>query len=463
MVAGLSGDSGKTLVSLGLAAAWVRKGLRVIPFKKGPDYIDAAWLSLAAGVPCRNLDSFLMSGRTIRDTWRRHAPGADLALIEGNRGLFDGMDAAGTHSTAALARLLDVPVLLVVDVTKMTRTAAALVLGAVKLDPGLKFAGVILNRVGGSRHRNVAGEAIESVTGLPVLGAIPRVRGEKMIPGRHLGLLTTDEHPEAAEAVAEARRLVEEHLDLEALHARLREFPPPDAAGEAGPGGKEARPAGEPPRIGVLRDAAFPFYYPENLEALRGEGAELVTVSALADSGLPGELDALYIGGGFPETHAERLAANTGFLASLRRAAEAGLPIYAECGGLMLLTRRIAFRGRNYPMAGVLPVEVGWSDRPTGHGYTIGRVDRPNPVYPVGTEIRGHEFHHSHVEMLEGTLGEWTALELERGAGVGGGRDGLLAGNTLALYTHVHAAGQREWAAGLVAAAERHRRSRRDA
>lgn len=452
VAAGLSGDSGKTLVALGLAAAWAKQGLAVAPFKKGPDFIDAAWLTLAASAPCRNLDSYLMAESTIRESWARATRGADVGVIEGNRGVFDGVDAEGSHSTAALAKLLNLPLLLVVDATKMTRTTAALVLGVKTLDPDLRLAGVVLNRVAGKRHARVAREAIESVTGVPVVGVIPKLSDQGMIPGRHLGLVTTDEFPEARDAIARAAEVVEEHLDLERIFeiaGGKRTFEP------GGDQSSDVQKAKGELRIGVVRDAAFPFYYPENLEALEAHGAEVVPVSALRDAQLPDGLHALYIGGGFPETHAEQLAANRPFLDALNQAASRGLPIYTECGGLMLLTESIEYENQSYPMSQVLPVRIGWSKKPSGHGYTRGIIDRENLFYPVGIEITGHEFHHSRLE--EGQHLPGTVMAMEKGTGVGGGRDGFIVNNVLALYTHVHAAGLPAWAEGMIRAAKRYR------
>ena len=460
VVAGLSGDSGKTLVALGLASAWAEKGLRVSPFKKGPDYIDAAWLTLAAGRPCRNLDTYLIDEKVILAAWRDAEGESDVRVVEGNRGLFDGMDADGSHSTANLAKLLRAPLLLVIDATKMTRTVAAVALGVRAMDPGLEVIGIVLNRVGGDRHRRVATEAVEKYASLPVLGAIPRLKKGELIPGRHLGLVTTDEHPASLEAVNLARETAEEHLDLDRIFrlAGERTGKPETTPVSGGPSsGVEQDRAGI--HIGVVRDAAFPFYYPENIEALVRRGARLVEVSALNDLNLPDGLDALYIGGGFPETHAEHLAKNRSFLKALHNAAELGLPIYAECGGLMLLAESMEYEGRFSRMAGVLPVKIGWSTRPSGHGYTAGRVDGENPFYPVGLEIRGHEFHHSRI--AEGPdLSGSTAIGLTRGTGVGRKRDGIVRGGVLALYTHVHAAGLPQWGDGMIAAAGRYRKLR---
>jgi cobyrinic acid a,c-diamide synthase len=489
-VAGLGGDSGKTLVALGLAAGWAEKGLRVAPFKKGPDYIDAAWLSLAAGAPCRNLDTFLMPEAAILRTWEYCCQRSDVAVVEGNRGLFDGLDAHGSHSTAQLAKHLQSPVILVVDATKVTATLAAIVLGVRQFDPSLDLAGVVLNRIGGSRHEKVAREAIETYTDVKVLGAIPRVKGgEDLLPGRHLGLITVEEHPRAIAAIEQARSLVLDHVDVTALtatqqragsplnicilpHTDMSSIPDPPSASQtllvedrlASPapiqvytGTAQGKSTPGPVRIAVIRDSAFSFYYPENLEALKRGGADIVTVDSLSDKTLPENIDALYIGGGFPETHAKKIADNTELLKSIKLAAESGLPIYAECGGLMLLCESIEFDGLISQMAGVFPHRVSWSRKPAGHGYTMGVIRELNPFYPIGTKIRGHEFHHSHFQGLGGDSGRATVMRLSKGNGVGGGHDGLSYKNVLALYTHVHAAGTTEWADGMLSAAWRYK------
>lgn len=369
-IAGFAGDSGKTILSLGLAAHWKAQGKRVQPFKKGPDYIDAAWLGLAAGRSCRNLDVFLMGASVVRETWRRWSSQCDLSLIEGNRGVFDGIDSRGSNSTAELAKLLECPVLLVLDVTKMTRTSAAMIKGVQALDPGLNLVGVVINRVAGRRHQRVVTDAIEESTDLPVLGAIPKLGNDTFIPGRHLGLVTTDEHPGVQKALNTARSVVEEYLDIEELEKLLgiSSAESNQAVRESLERGQQEKEPNGKVVIGVLRDAAFPFYYPENLELLQESGAEIHTVSVLADEKLPAGLDALYIGGGFPETHAAQIASNSSFLRSLKEAASAGLPIYAECGGLMLLTKSITFRESTYPMAGIFPLEVAWGENRRGMG-----------------------------------------------------------------------------------------------
>lgn len=453
-VAGLSGDSGKTLVALALLLGARARGLDVRAFKKGPDYIDAAWLTWASGGPARNLDTFLAGADAAARRFSRHAAGAGgLNVIEGNRGLLDGVDAAGTHSTAALAELLRAPVLLVLNATKMTATAAALVRGCQALAPGMTLAGVVLNQVAGSRHADVAREAIEGSCGVPVVGVIPRRAPADLLPGRHLGLVPPREHQGLEGAADALRRMALEHLDLDRILEAASAAPPIDAV----PAGVD--PAASPHErarsleIGYVSDSAFSFYYPENLEALEARGARLIPLSSLASEALPEHLSALYIGGGFPETHGPAIAANLPFLASMRRAAEGGLPIFAECGGLMLLADAVTWRGRRHAMAGVVPVEIDVLDTPQGHGYMLLSVDRPNPFFAVGAEIRAHEFHYSRIA---GCVPE-TACAVVRGTGCGGGRDACSVKRVWAGYAHLHADAVPAWADGMIRAAREYR------
>jgi cobyrinic acid a,c-diamide synthase len=452
LIAGLRGGSGKTVLTVGLCAALRRRGLRVAPFKKGPDYIDAAWLSAAAGKPCRNLDLFLMSPGAVARSFAAAAADADLALVEGNRGLFDGMDAQGSYSTAELAKLLGTPVVLAVDCSKMTRTVAALVLGCQRLDPQVPLRGVILNQTAGPRHESVLREAVEATCGLPVLGTVGKIP-DPLFSERHLGLVPPQEHARRTAAIEQVADVALRHLDLDAILDLARQAPPMEIPAQ---GPTAARgPAPERARVGVFRDAAFQFYYPENLEALGREGAKLIEVSPLRDAEVP-ELDALYIGGGFPETLAPRLAENRPFLASVRRAIEAGLPVYAECGGAVFLGQRLLFEGNEYAMAGVLPVVFGFAERPQGHGYAVLETVEQNPFYPVGESLRGHEFHYTY--MQSSTVADLRfAFRVRRGHGFDGRHDGLCHRNVLACYTHVHALGTEGWAASLVRAAARFR------
>jgi len=461
LVAGLRGGSGKTLVSLGLVAAWRKKGYIVAPFKKGPDYIDAAWLSRAAGKDCRHLDLFLMSPRTIVRSFVAAVGGSDVALIEGNRGLYDGMDAQGTCSTAEVAKLLQSPVVIAVDCTKTTRTVAATVLGCQRLDPEVRIGGVILNQTAGPRHESVLRKAIETICGVPILGAVARIP-RQLLPERHLGLVPPQEHDRQADAIEGVADLAETHLDLEALWNLSRQAPdieapeiePPqiEPAEQSPTGQRELKP--RQVRIGVFRDAVFQFYYPENLEALTREGASLIEISPLRETELP-EVDALYIGGGFPETLAPALARNARFLDSLRRAIEKGLPVYAECGGAVFLGKKLIYDQNEYPMAGVLPVVFDFHKKPRGHGYVVLETVENNPFFSVGDSLRGHEFHYTCLQ--SSTADDLNfAFRVRRGFGFDGQRDGLCRHNVLASYTHLHALGTDGWAASVVQAAVRY-------
>lgn len=447
VVAGLSGDAGKTFVSLGLLFLARQMGFRATAFKKGPDYIDAGWLSWASGCTARNLDTFLMGPEKTTQIFRTNALPDGLNLVEGNRGLFDGADAHGTHSTAELAKLLKAPVLLVINASKVTRTVAAFVLGCMKIDPDVRIGGVILNHVSGRRHESVLRQSVESTCGVPVLGVLPNVNAGALLPGRHLGLVTPQECGGVDNLREEILSAVHGHLDAKRIFELARSAPPVPARLEHSERAETSRGL----KIAFLKDSAFTFYYPENLEALEKSGAQLCPISALTTSFLPEDLDALYIGGGFPETHAKALSSNSSFLASLHRQALKGLPIYAECGGLMLLSQAIRWKGTKFPMAGVLPFEVEMCAKPQGHGYVELLVDSPNPYYPVGTKVRGHEFHYSRIIGADSLFR--TTCAVLRGTGCFGERDGVVIENVWASYTHVHAAATTEWAKGLLAQA----------
>lgn len=454
VIAGTGGDCGKTVTAIGLAAVWRKEGRDVIPFKKGPDYIDAAWLSLASGRPARNLDTWMMGSEGVLRSFAANAVQGGLHLIEGNRGLYDGEDVRGTHSSAELSKLLGSPVVLILPVNKMTRTVAAVALGMKHMDPALNIAGVLLNRIATARQEAVVRTAVEAETGLPVLGAIPQA-DEILLPGRHLGLVPPQEHANAEKAVHAAADLIRRSVDWKRLGtiaeaAALNPVLTPAANVRDSTPSSDARGL----RIGYFKSSAFTFYYPENLEAIERTGAELVSVDPLKDRELP-RLDALYIGGGFPETHAARLAGNTTFLFSVSDSAARGLPIWAECGGLMFLSRSIRWKDSVYPMASFLPVDLLLEDRPAGHGYEEALVDRPNPFVKQGTLLRGHEFHYSHIA---GVAKVETAFALRRGVGLGNGRDGIAMDRVLASYMHLHSSAYPDWANWILnAAREFHR------
>jgi cobyrinic acid a,c-diamide synthase len=455
VIAAPQGRSGKTTLALGLCAALAGRGLVVQPFKKGPDYIDPSWLSQAAGRACRNLDPFfLVSQAGVQSAFLRGAAGADLSLIEGNHGLYDSLDDEGTGSTAAVARWLRSPVVLVVNAARMGRSVAALVRGYQTFEPETNIAAVILNGVAQGRHELKLRHAVERHCGIPAVGAIPHSEA-LAIPDRHLGLVPRTEDDALLPALEACRKAVEQYVDLDAVLSIARSAPPvpqggnfPDQMDEHSVASPLPRPTLA--RIGVIRDRAFSFYYPENLEALADAGAGLIFVDALRDPHLP-DLDALYIGGGFPEVFMQELSANRRLRLDIRAAAASGLPIYAECGGLMYLSQHIIWGDRSAEMVGVLPCDVEVTGRPQGHGYVIAEAMEGNPFLPAGTTVRGHEFHHSRVVNWQGDLA--IVYHLVRGEGLGGGRDGLVCRNVLASYTHLHAAGSPGWATGMVSRA----------
>lgn len=456
VLAGLSGGSGKSVAAVGLLAALRARGIQTLPFKKGPDYIDAGWLAKAAGSPCYNLDPYLVGAEQLRATFFHHLQrDTDVALVEGNRGLYDGVNASGTYSTAELAILLDLPVLLVVNCAKTTRTVAALVLGCRLFDPRLRIVGVLLNQVANARHERVLRESLEQNTDIPVLGIIPRLSTD-IFPMRHLGLTPHQEYRGAEQAVAELGAVAMRHFDVDAILARMQPLTPP---GPPAPVPAQPAPAGAGLRLGIVRDSAFQFYYEENLEALRNSGVELVPINALEAERIPEDLHGLYIGGGFPETSAQTLADNQGFRHSLLRAIDQGLPVYAECGGLIYLGRSLLLDGREYPLVGVFPVTFSLARKPQAHGYSSLRVEGDNAFYARDLQVRGHEFRYSTVHSWSGESRD-LALRVERGTGFCDGRDGLVHKNVLALYTHVLTTGTPAWTSGLIAAARRHARRR---
>ena len=451
IIAALKGGSGKTILSLGLAAAWREMGLCVAPFKKGPDFIDPGWLSMAAGAPCYNLDPFLMDEKRILDSFLRHSDQDQISLIEGNRGLFDGLDIDGCCSTAELGRLLNAPVLLILDVTMTTRTMAAVVRGCQVFDPDLNIAGVILNRVAGPRQKRLITEAIGKYCGIPVVGSVPKLK-QNPFPERHMGLVPHQESDRAQKAIAWAGKIVTENLQLERIREIADQAPslgPMDPFGAAETG---AEPDPPHPRIGFIRDQALWFYYPENLSELEKLGAVLVEINAITSHTLP-DLDALYIGGGFPETQAQALADNGLFRETLKREIDKGLPVYAECGGLIYLGEHIRLSEKIYPMVGALPLDFVFHKKPSGHGYTVLETCGQNPYYSVGKILRGHEFHYSSPVFTASKESVHFAFTVRRGYGIDGSRDGICKRNVLGAYTHVHAAGESGWAKGIFRAA----------
>jgi cobyrinic acid a,c-diamide synthase len=443
-------SSGKTTITLGLCAALAERGLVVQPFKKGPDYIDPMWLGKAAGRPCYNLDFYCMSHPEILTTIGHRSMTADISLIEGNKGLYDGLDLDGSNSNAALAKLTNTPVVLVLDTRGMTRGIAPLILGNQAFDPEVRIAGVILNQLGGNRHEAKLRAVIEHYTDVPVLGGVHRNR-EMEITERHLGLIPSNEETASMVRIGAIRSIIKEHVDIDALlsvsgQAPLNFEPPP---------GRQAV-SGARVRIGIARDAAFGFYYPDDLEALEQSGAELVTINTLEDRDLP-EIEGLFIGGGFPETHMEALQANATLRRRIRDAIGNGLPAYAECGGLMYLSRSLSWKGTRCEMVGAIPGDILMHERPQGRGY-VRLCETPRLPWPEASsqiEFAAHEFHYSSLENITGNLSY--ALDVRRGTGIDGRHDGIVINNLVASYCHLRDTRQHRWAHRFVDFVRQHR------
>jgi cobyrinic acid a,c-diamide synthase len=385
----------------------------------------------------------MVSGDEVTGIFVKNARQSDISIIEGNRGIYDGKDEDGKHSTAELAKLLRAPVVLVVDCTKTTRTVAAVVKGCIDFDPEVSIAGVILNKLAGDRHRKVISDSIEKYCGVPVLGAVPKFTdGESLIPGRHLGLVTPSEFGSDENLETKLLEIAESYLNINEIINMAN-----NAESFEIKHSKDNIKTDHDVKIGYFKDSVFTFYYPENLEALRDNGAELVPISSLADSSLP-DIDGLYIGGGFPETHAEDLAKNRDLMKSVNNAARNGLPIYAECGGLIYLSKSLKWKGRVYHMADLFDIDLEMNLNPVGHGYTEAEVDRTNPYYEVGAHIKGHEFHYTGptAKIDPGSA----CMKIKTGTGLDGNRDGMVYRNCFASYTHIHASGANEWASSFV-------------
>ena len=441
LLAGDRSSSGKTTIVAGLLSALRNRGLAIQSYKVALDYIDPSYHTGITGRWCRNLDGHLMPEKTIREVYAHAAEGADVAVIEGVRGLYEGYD-GDRGSTAQIAKMLRSPVILVVDARSITRSAAALVKGYVDFDPDVEIKGVILNKIGGQRHTEKAISAIRDHAGVEVVGVIPR--DESMhLSMRHLGLvpMLEGERRQAgfAERLAKIREVVEEGLDIDrileiAAEAEPLEEPVPDLY--------LPNRTGEGVRIGVALDEAFNFYYRENVELMELSGAEVVPVSPIHDPALP-EIDGLYIGGGYPELYSKELSENGSMMESIRRAHEDDIPIFAECGGLMYLCEEIDWGGESHPAVGLVPAKTRKGGRRIV-SYTEGEFIRDCSMGPRGAEFLGHEFHHSELVLDEGADVEY-AIRLRRGTGIEKGMDGIVDGNLVASYNHFHAASYREF------------------
>jgi len=448
-------SSGKTTITVGLCAALRKRGLVVQPFKKGPDYIDPIWHGMASGRDCHNLDFHTMGHDEIRALFMRYSERAEISLIEGNKGLYDGVDVKGSNSNAALAQLLQAPVILIIDTSGITRGVVPLLLGYQGFEPKVEIAGVLLNHVGGSRHEGKLRAAVDYYTDLPVVGAVPRDDGIR-VPERHLGLIPGSEFDDPTGFIAKTTRTMEEYVDLDRLisiannasHLVLNNG---EGVRVEGSGGLTSVPK---VKIAIPRDAAFNFYYPGDLDALRRAGAELIFFDTLSDTALP-PVDGLFIGGGFPEVHMEKLEFNAALRHSIRAKIENGMPAYAECGGLMYLTRGISWHGKRCEMVGVIPAETTMHERPQGKGYVVLRETGKCP-WPLShsrgepVDIKAHEFHHSEVSLSgQGDTFQY-AYEVLRGHGIDGQNDGIVYRNLLASFSHLRDVEDNHWAERFV-------------
>ena len=440
VIAGVRSGVGKTTIATGIMGALTRRGYTVQPFKAGPDYIDPSYHQIACGVPSRNLDTWLLPRPTVLELYAKAAARRRISVVEGVMGVFDGhssLDEEG--STAQLAKLIGAPVILVADAAKVARSVAAEVLGYQSFDPDMNIAGVILNGVASERHLEFCKPQIEATTGIPVLGYLPR-RAEFEQPERHLGLIPTVEGTVANQWYEAIIAQVEETIDVGRIAEMARQSTPPSLSNH--PELVEGRPLQVYPRepqpkravIAVAQDKAFNFYYQDSLDLLEAWGAEIVPFSPIEDESLPKGAGGVYLGGGFPELFAAELSANRPMLESVRQAAERGIPVYGECGGLMYLGRSLTgFDGETRPMAGLLPAVSSMSQSRLSLGYREVEARSDGPLLASGQQVRGHEFH-------------WSTLEqppaedesVYRVVNQGGRPDGFRSGSVWATYVHVH-------------------------
>ena len=440
VIAAPHSGSGKTTVSLGIMAALIRRGLTVAPFKVGPDFIDPGYHRLVTGRPSLNLDGWICDATFLRKSFARHTAGADVALVEGVMGLFDGVSGSSDEgSTAQAARLVGAPVILVVDSRSQARSAAALVKGFVEFDPRLWVAGVIFNNVGSDNHARILREAVASLPfAIPVFGCLPRDE-QLRIPSRHLGLITAQENPLTPEFLDHLATVMEQNLDMDGI-----------LTATAGPASLGA-PRDEPvlplsTRIAVARDAAFCFVYEENLRLLREAGAEIVAFSPLSDSALPEGSAGIYLPGGYPELFAEQLGANEPMKRAIRSAVEADIPLYAECGGFIYLTQGIT---PLHKFVGLFPVTARMLPRRKALGYREVELTADSLLGPKGTMARGHEFHYSEITEMPPEIERCYRI---RKQGVDLGEEGFLHRNCLASYVHLHFGSNPGMAKSFVAA-----------
>ncbi len=427
VIAGAKSKVGKTMIAIGLMRALINRGYVVQPYKVGPDFIDPGFHHIATNRFSRNLDSFMLDKATLLETFCRNFRGADIAVIEGKTGLYDSADAVSEKgSVAEVSKILKAPVILVVDAERMNRTVAAIVLGYKVFDPKVDLRGVILNKTGSERHRNRVKKAVEKLAKVKVLGVIPR--SNIRMPYRHLGLVTAYERSDIDQLLDELAEMIERYVDVDAIIDIAYSAPPLEFFDVSEVGERE-----ENVRVGVIRDEVFSFYYQDNLDEL-AKYAEVVFISSLRDKKLP-DVDALYIGGGFPEVFAEQLEKNKRLREDIYEFCSSGKPVYAECGGLMFLGKSIEVEGNEYEMVDFLPLRTVMYEKFRAQGYCIYKAVRNSVIARKNQTLVGHEFHYSEAELL-GKVD--FAFAVKRGRGIDGQRDGVIVENTLANYLHVH-------------------------
>jgi len=451
-------SSGKTTVAIGLCAALKSRGHSVQAFKKGPDYIDPMWLERATGRVCWNLDFHTASREFNQSRFQRHAADADISVVEGNMGLFDGLSLDGSDSNAAMAKLLGLPVVLVLDCAGTSGGVAPLLTGYRQFDPGIQYAGVILNKLAGQRHESKIRALVERYTDFNIVGAIHRGADIRMTE-RHLGLVPSNEiSAQAGQIIDHLSKVVAQSVDLDYLSGL--EVSPMEGTSVVPE--VTTNKSNQRLRVAIARDDAFGFYYPDDLARFAQLGVELVEFDASSTTSLPQAVDGLFVGGGFPESRLAELSANFSLRDDIRQKVVAGLPTYAECGGLMYLCRSMSMNDREYPLCGVIPARVRFSPRPQGRGYAILRSNPGHPWYPdddaTTRQINAHEFHYSWLDEID--QDQRFGYTVERGTGIDGINDGIIISNMVASYVHQRQTDQCTWVDDFVGFIKRNKSKR---
>ncbi|MBW1962086.1 MAG: cobyrinate a,c-diamide synthase [Deltaproteobacteria bacterium] len=454
VVAATKSGSGKTTVTLGLIASFKRRGFDVAPFKVGPDFIDPGHHSRVSGCVSRNLDGWMLSKSQNLESFRNHTASADIAVVEGVMGLFDGYDGRSeSGSTAQIAKWLGLPVLLIVDANSMARSAAAIVQGFERFDRELKFAGVVFNNVASRRHLRFLKEAVEGNTKMPFLGGI--MRDETIsIPHRHLGLVTREDHPLTEDTIVKLADMIDESIRVDALLDLLPSVKPALASEKI-----HIEASGSKVRIGIARDNAFCFYYQDNLDLLKAHGAEIVYFSPMGDTALPDDLDGLYFGGGYPELYAQRLSENRSLRRQIRERHDNGMPIYGECGGFMYLCSGLVdLQGNHYPMVGCFPFTARMCSGLRQLGYREVVFVKETILGKPQQTVRGHEFHYS--ELIPGPHKPELVYRVSSNIDSQASKEGFQIGRCLGSYIHLHFASCLDVADYFVKVCEQYKQER---